>query len=115
MTWPPKTDAGTIDLTIAHPVLNWAADKPVRRYTLPGDAVLGPFAGDWFDAAQIYRQWAITAPWCRKGPIYQRDDYPQWLAKASYFTIGCLGNEPNVQTDHSGGYPWTKIAEAPDA
>ena len=98
-TWTPKTEAGSIDLTVSHPVLNWGADEPVRQYTLPGDAVLGPFGGDWFDAAQIYRKWAITAPWCRKGPIYQRDDYPQWLAKAPYFTIGYLGNETQVQTE----------------
>ena len=97
--WTPETNAGSIDLTVVHPVLNWAADEPVRQYSLPGDAVLGPFAGDWFDAAQIYRKWAVTAPWCRKGPIYQRRDFPQWLAKAPYFTIGYIGNETQIQTE----------------
>ncbi len=98
-TWTPDTDAGTIDLSVSHPVLNWAADEPVREYHMPGDAVVGPFAGDWFDAAQVYREWAVTAPWCRKGPIHQRDDFPQWLAKAPYFTIGYLGNETQVQAE----------------
>ncbi len=98
-TWTPRTDAGTIDLTMSHPVPNWAAGKPVGQYVLPGDAVVGPFAGDWFDAAQIYRKWAVTAPWCRKGPIHQRDDYPQWLAKAPFFTIGYIGNETEVQAE----------------
>ena len=98
-TWTPGNDAGTIDLTVPHPVSNWGADKPVRDYVSPGDAVVGPFAGDWFDAAQIYRKWAMTAPWCRKGPIHQRDDFPQWLAKVPYFTIGYLGNETEIQNE----------------
>jgi len=99
MTWAPDTAAGTLEYTVAHPVLNWGADKLVHNYELPGDAVIGPFAGDWFDAAQIYRKWALTAPWCRKGPIHQRKDYPQWLAKAPYFTIGYLGDEHNFERE----------------
>jgi hypothetical protein len=96
MSWVGHTSVGTTQYTVAHPVLNWGADKPVREYELPGDAVIGPFAGDWFDAAQIYRKWAVTAPWAGKGPIHQREDYPDWLKKAPYFTFGYLGNEHEI-------------------
>ncbi|MBC9934928.1 DUF6259 domain-containing protein [Chitinophaga qingshengii] len=34
-------------------------------YTLPYDAVIGAFKGDWLSAATIYREWAIRQRWCR--------------------------------------------------
>ena len=100
LTWSPDTAAGTVDYAVSHPVLNWGARKPVHIYESPGDVVVGPFTGDWFDAAQIYRRWAVTAPWARKGPIHQRKDYPQWLGKVPYFTIGYLGDEHDIQQEY---------------
>jgi len=97
--WTPITDTGSLDFSISHPVLNWGADEPVSEYESPGDLVCGPFHGDWYDAARIYRKWALTAPWCAKGPIHERADYPQWLAKAPYWTIGHLGSEFGIQTE----------------
>ena len=97
--WTPDDDTGTLAFTISHPVLNWGADDPVREYTLPGDAVLGPFQGDWYDAARIYRKWALTAPWCAKGLIYEREDYPKWLINAPYWTIGYLGSESGIKRE----------------
>ena len=47
-------------------------------YALPYDCVVGPFQGDWYDACQIYRNWAIKQTWCRKGPLAVRDDVPTW-------------------------------------
>ncbi len=38
---------------------------------------LGPFAGDWFDAATVYRRWAEDLPW-RPAPLDQRTDVPGW-------------------------------------
>ena len=41
---------------------------------------LAPFEGDWWDAAQIYRAWALPhAAWAQKGPIISRADVPAWL------------------------------------
>lgn len=42
----------------------------------------------WYDATQIYREWAINhAPWTSKGTIAERTDIPQWYKDASlYFT-----------------------------
>jgi len=99
ITWTPDANTQTLTFSISHPVLNWGAEKPVREYESPGDVVCGPFQGDWYDAARIYRKWALTAPWCAKGPIYEREDYPQWLAKAPYWTIGYPGSEEGVQRE----------------
>ena len=38
------------------------------------------FTGDWWDAAQIYRAWALpSASWTAKGPVAERSDVPHWL------------------------------------
>lgn len=90
--WTPDMDARTLSYAVAHPVLNWAAPEPARHYESPGDCVLGPFQGNWYDAARIYRKWAVTAPWCAKGPIHQRDDYPKWFLNTDYWGLGHLGD-----------------------
>ncbi len=42
--------------------------------------IIGVFSGDWWDAAQLYRAWALqSASWTQAGPIAQRKDVPQWL------------------------------------
>ncbi|HUE85835.1 MAG TPA: DUF6259 domain-containing protein [Vicinamibacterales bacterium] len=34
--------------------------------------------GHWYDAAQIYRRWALDV-WATKGPLARRADIPQWF------------------------------------
>ena len=47
-------------------------------YTLPWKGLIRPFQGGWWDAAQIYRPWALEQPWARaararmKGPAHAR-------------------------------------------
>ena len=45
------------------------------------EVTVAAFMGDWWQAARIYREWAMTAPWCRKGRILDRDDYPRRLCE----------------------------------
>ena len=45
------------------------------------EVTVAAFKGDWWQAARIYRKWAMTAPWCRKGRILDRDDYPRRLCE----------------------------------
>ncbi len=47
---------------------------PGEDYKSPYDAVVGVFHGDWMDAAEIYREWAIKQVWCSKGPLYTWED-----------------------------------------
>ena len=46
---------------------------------LPYNVVLGTFHGDWYAAAEIYRDWASKQPFCAT-KIAQRTDIPKWLA-----------------------------------
>ena len=99
LAWKPDANAESLDFSINHQVLNWGSDVPVQDYQSPGDIVLGPFHGNWYDAAKIYRKWAITSPWCAKGPIYEREDYPKWLLKAPYWTIAYLPDESGIEDE----------------
>jgi len=97
LTWTPDSDSRTLDFTISHAVRDWGSKRFVDEYQSPGDIVMGPFHGDWYDAARLYRKWALTAPWCAKGPIYEREDYPKWLLTAPYWCIDGLSQEQDVR------------------
>ena len=60
-------------------------------FSLPYECVAGPFRGDWFDACQIYRRWALQQSWCRKGPLATRQDIPQWFKEAPLHFFADLG------------------------
>ncbi len=42
------------------------------------------FNGDWKSAAEIYKEFARTAPWCGK-TIPEREDIPDWIKKGAFF------------------------------
>jgi hypothetical protein len=59
------------------------------------DVVIGTFRGDWQTAADIYKQWALKQPWCRR-TLAQRvasGDVPHWLAEPSLFYAYSLRGE----------------------
>jgi hypothetical protein len=47
--------------------------------TIPYNVVIGTFHGDWYAAAEIYRDWASKQPFCAT-KLAQRTDVPKWLA-----------------------------------
>ena len=51
----------------------------VHGYHLPYEVVTGPFQGDWWQAARLYREWWVKQVWASKGLLAQRKDIPQWL------------------------------------
>ena len=66
--------------------LSWAVvhvPDNVRRvpqeWEVPYDTVLRTFRGDWYDAAKIYRRWALGQSWTKQGPLLSRADTPQWF------------------------------------
>jgi hypothetical protein len=83
------THPSEIDWRVSHfpPNVGFAVDPGAKSviYSLPYDVVLGPFQGDWYDACQIYRQWALKQTWCRKGPLATRQDVPKWYKEAPLF------------------------------
>ena len=44
-----------------------AAGQDLNGYESRGDVVTCPFQGDWFDAARIYRKWAVNGAVVRQG------------------------------------------------
>ena len=99
LSWEADAGGKTLSFSMSHNVLDWGADDPVREYELPGDSVMGPFQGDWFDAGRVYRKWALTAPWCAKGPIYEREDTPKWFTRVPYWSVGGLGQEDSIERE----------------
>lgn len=60
------------------------------KVMLPYPVVVGVFEGDWWDAAQIYKSWAMNQWWVSQGTIAERVDIPHWLKRtgimADFFT-----------------------------
>jgi hypothetical protein len=49
---------------------------------LPYNVVLGTFHGDWYAAAEIYRDWASKQPFCST-KLAQRKDCPKWITESA--------------------------------
>jgi hypothetical protein len=67
-----------VAFTFEHPAAGM--DQPGQASCLSGEAVWQLLRGDWFDAAQIYRQWAVQHVkwWPALGPD-GRADTPLWM------------------------------------
>lgn len=63
-----------IRLGVAH-VGDWSEDG---HRELEYDVVLGSFVGDWYAAADLYREWALQQKWAAM-PLHARPDVPEWL------------------------------------
>jgi len=48
---------------------------------LPYNVVLGTFHGDWYAAAEIYRNWASQQPFCST-KLADRTDIPKWIVNS---------------------------------
>ncbi|MGD0652100.1 MAG: DUF6259 domain-containing protein [Verrucomicrobiia bacterium] len=83
------TEANSKFLSAARPDTNWLTLSIIHRPAIvssPGwvmsmSTVVGSFSGDWYDAARIYRNWALQQPWASKGPLCSRNDLPAWLTQ----------------------------------
>jgi len=54
----------------------------------PYPVLTTPYKGGWYNAAQIYRAWALKQPWCSKGKIYDRKNTPEWFKKTHFWSAG---------------------------
>jgi hypothetical protein len=60
-------------------------DSAVSNWSIPHETVLGVTDGDWWDAAQIYREWALgNAAWAASGTLQARAQH-----SSSVQTYGC--------------------------
>ena len=95
---------GALDLSITH-CFN---ETPGLNLDIPYDTVLGVFHGDWYAAADIYKQWAHKQHWCAK-MIDERDDVPSWLKEPRpWLAIISRGNYERLR-----GTLWSPHAEHP--
>lgn len=106
-TLPILSSAG---LLLAYPLLspcrwlhlpnNLLDNSTSELWSMQYDVVLAGYEGDWWDAAMIYRRWALeNAVWTRQGNLTvraQSADYPSWLLKAPLWT------ESSPQPGHVG-------------
>jgi len=68
---------------------------PGNDVKLPYEVVLTTFHGDWRDGAAIYKQWSVSQPWCVKGKITQRRDFPSYLLDGAGILIGNVSRNEN--------------------
>jgi lysophospholipase L1-like esterase len=60
-----------------------------QRWEVPYQAVIRCFSGDWYDACQIYREWALKQSWSSEGPLLTRKSIPQWFKEIDeWLSIG---------------------------
>ncbi len=53
----------------------------------PYSTLISPFQGDWYDAARIYRQWALKQKWCGLGTLEQRTDISTSIKNGAYWIM----------------------------
>lgn len=53
-------------------------------YNMSYDHIIGVYDGGWYEAADIYREWADSQHWVRKGKLLDRTDVPQWFKDITY-------------------------------
>lgn len=70
------------------------ADPAKRGYESNYDCLTGPFAGDWFSAAERYRAWGSAQAWARESRL-KADTVPAWV-KDTGIWVWNRGRSPGV-------------------
>lgn len=72
-----RVGSGEARLSLEHLLPQPAAGPtPLPDY----EVSLAAFAGDWYEAARLYRPWALAQVWARRGPAQRRDT---WVAEVA--------------------------------
>ncbi len=76
-----------------------AADlrTPGQRFVATAPLVVGTFEGDWFDAGQIYRAFALGQSWLARGPLKTRTDVPLWWKELELYESHTFDPTDDVQ------------------
>lgn len=82
------------ELTINVPAENMGVPGSGRNDDFP--VVISLFNGSWWNAAKIYRQWAIQQPWTAYGPLASNDRLPDILRNLGFWML--LSGEPKQIT-----------------
>lgn len=58
--------------------------------------VLKPFEGDWYDAANLYREWVLpNADWVKNGRLDERNNTPAWAYNLTTWLTPFLPSHEN--------------------
>ena len=69
-------------------------DDAATHYRPPYEFILGTFQGDWYDAALIYREWALQQEWVKNCRLHSGKMNP-WLPKTALW-LWNRGRSSNV-------------------
>lgn len=59
------------DKKLVYYMVNYPDQTPGRQgYSMPYNAVVGAFTGDWISAAELYRQWGEKQSWCHQSRLH---------------------------------------------
>ncbi len=72
-----RVGQGAAQLCIEH-ILPQPVEGPQQFPAYP--VVVAPFVGGWFEAAQVYKPWALQQRWASRGPEQRRQSYVADLA-----------------------------------
>jgi hypothetical protein len=67
-------------------------------FTMEYDAAVGTFHGDWYDMADIYKDWALTTPFISGGKVYENKDIPFWWHNTSIISMANRDN-PKIEAN----------------
>jgi hypothetical protein len=68
--------------------------EPKNGFTLPGRAVWESFRGDWFDAAEIYREFVEAECDFARVSSEGRTDIPEWMLDMPFWVMDWVPMEP---------------------
>ncbi len=97
----PEKKRKCLTLEIAH-YPESQAEKDAG-YTMPYPVIFDGFDGDWYDAATLYRAWAIRQTWTKSGPLHQRNDVADWVKRATAVLRIDARQRPNEQAIEIAG------------
>ena len=95
--WPTRTYAGGAALHWYHIPDNPLAplNGPESAWEMAYEVVLQGFEGDWYDGAQIYREWVLqNARWTRRGDVATRlanKEFPEYLTTTPFLIESDVG------------------------
>jgi hypothetical protein len=95
-----NSDRGEIEFKMEHMPENCLT--PGQDYSSPYPVALAAYTGDWWDAARMYREWALQQKWAQKGPIRDRADASEWVKDADIWVRGDgrrMGRDAQAEAD----------------
>ncbi len=89
-------DGSSMEMSFAWPAPD--SGVPGNDWECPGETVLEVFSGDWFDAAQIYKGWAMReAKWWPHDEARGRTDTPPWFEEIAVWALTGGSSEQVVE------------------